>query len=54
MVFRGRRWLRRLAGRPVPEYPGLAMKPSAADKLAGLRDLGEETLFRALGDRLYP
>jgi coenzyme F420 hydrogenase subunit beta len=53
-VFRGRCWLRRIAGRPVPHYPGVPSEPSVADKLAGFRDLGEETLFRALGDRLYP
>jgi len=52
-VLRGRLWLRRLADRPVPDYPGLTLAPSAADKLAGLRDLGEETLFRTLGDLRY-
>lgn len=53
-VFGGRRWLRALAGRPVPEYPGIPTEPSLADKVAGVRDLAEETLFRAVGDRRYP
>jgi coenzyme F420 hydrogenase subunit beta len=53
-VLRGRLWLRRLAGRRVPDYPGLALRPSVGDRLAGLRDHGEETLFRAVGDLRYP
>ncbi len=53
-VFRGRRRLRRLAGRPVPDYPGLHVEPSFADTLAGLRDAVKEAWFRKLGDRRYP
>jgi len=53
-VLRGRLWLRRRAGRAVPDYPGLDLEPSAADRLAGLRDLAEETFFRAVGDLRYP
>ena len=53
-VLRGKLWLRRRAGRAVPDYPGLDLEPSAADRLAGLRDLAEETLFRAVGDLRYP
>jgi len=53
-VLRGRLWLRRLAGHPVPEYPGLRCEPTLADKCAGLRDLSEETLFRAIGDLRFP
>ena len=44
-VLRGKLWLRRRAGRAVPDYPGLDLEPSAADRLAGLRDLAEETLL---------
>lgn len=53
-VLRGRLWLRRLAGRPVPGYPGLGLKATAADKVAGLRDAAEEVLFRTVGDLRYP
>jgi coenzyme F420 hydrogenase subunit beta len=53
-VFRGRRWLRHLAGRPVPHYPGLTLEPTVVDKLAGLRDAAEEALFRKVGDLRYP
>jgi coenzyme F420 hydrogenase subunit beta len=53
-LLRGRLWLRRRAGRPVPDYPGLALGPSTADKLAALRDAAEEKLFRAVGDLRYP
>jgi coenzyme F420 hydrogenase subunit beta len=48
-VLRGRRWLRRLAGRRLPDYPGLDLEPGLTDAAAGIRDLAEETLFRALG-----
>jgi coenzyme F420 hydrogenase subunit beta len=53
-VLRGRLWLRRVTGRPVPQYPGLSVEPTAADKLTGLRDAAEEALFRAVGDLRYP
>ena len=49
-VLRGRLWLRRLAGRPVPDYPGLNVEPSLAEEAAGLRDAAEERLFRTVGD----
>jgi hypothetical protein len=44
----------RRAGLPVPDYPGLALEPAAADKLAALRDASEEALFRSAGDLRYP
>lgn len=52
-VMRGRRWLRQVAGRPVPDYPGLDLHASLHDRVAGVRDLAEETLFRTLGDLRY-
>jgi coenzyme F420 hydrogenase subunit beta len=52
-VLRGRLWLRRLAGRPVPDYPGLDLEPSPSEVTAGLRDAAEEALFRAVGDLRY-
>jgi coenzyme F420 hydrogenase subunit beta len=53
-VFRGRLWLRGLAGRPLPRYPGLATAPSPGDRLSGLRDAARERLYRALGRLRYP
>ncbi|MHB8869885.1 MAG: Coenzyme F420 hydrogenase/dehydrogenase, beta subunit C-terminal domain [Thermoleophilia bacterium] len=52
-VYRGRRWLRALAGRPVPEYPGIPSTASWADRVAGLRDAFRERAFQALGDLRY-
>ena len=51
---RGRLWLRSLARRPVPTYPGLALSASAADRLRGVAALAQERLFRFLVDRRYP
>jgi coenzyme F420 hydrogenase subunit beta len=51
---RGRLWLRALARRPVPEYPGLALAASAADRAHGAADAAQERLFRFLVDRRYP
>jgi len=52
-VLRGRLWLRRVAGRPVPDYPGLDVVASPREKAAGLRDAAEEAWFRAVGDLRY-
>ena len=51
---RGRLWLRTLARRPVPEYPGLALSASAGDRLRGGADAAQERLFRFLVDRSAP
>ena len=51
--FRGRMWLRGLAGRPLPRYPGLRMAPSLREALAGGRDLVHEWLYRGLGRLRY-
>ena len=53
-VCRGRLWLRALAGRRVPAYPGLELSASATDRLRGVADLAQERLFRFLVDRCYP
>jgi coenzyme F420 hydrogenase subunit beta len=51
---RGRLWLRSLARRPVPAYPGLALSASPGDRLRGSADAAQERLFRLLVDRRYP
>jgi len=51
---RGRLWLRSLAGKPVPEYPGLALSASAGDRVLGSADAARERLFRFLVDRRHP
>ena len=53
-VCRGRLWLRSLAGRPLPAYPGLDLEASARDRWLGVADAAEERLFRHLADRRYP
>jgi len=53
-VCRGRLWLRSMARRPLPDYPGLDLAASAGDRLAGAADAAQERLFRFLGDRRYP
>lgn len=40
--YRGRMWLRKLAGRPVPVNPGVDLRPSLGDRWAGIRDLAGE------------
>jgi coenzyme F420 hydrogenase subunit beta len=52
-TFRGRLWLRRLAGRPAPAYPGVRSHLSASDCLAGLADLIKEVVYRIAGDLRY-
>ena len=52
-TLRGRLWLRRLAGRPVPAYPGVPSRLSAGDRLAGLADLTKEMVYRIAGDLRY-
>ncbi len=53
-VLAGRLWLRRLAGRPVPDYPGLDLEVRARDRVLGSADAGRERLYRWLADRRYP
>jgi len=53
-VCRGRFWLRSLAGRPLPDHPGLALSASPSDRLRGVADVARERLFRSLVDRRYP
>jgi coenzyme F420 hydrogenase subunit beta len=53
-VCRGRLWLRSLAGRPVPAYPGLDLTASPQDRRAAIADVAGERLFRFLADRRYP
>jgi coenzyme F420 hydrogenase subunit beta len=53
-VCRGRLWLRSLARQPVPDYPGLDLSASAADRVRGAADAAQERLFRFLVDRRYP
>ncbi len=53
-VCRGRLWLHSLAGRPMPDYPGLALRASASERLGGVADAAHEHLFRLLADRRYP
>ena len=52
-ILRGRLWLRGLAGRRAPRYPGLRMTPSPREALAGGRDLVHEWLYRGLGALRY-
>jgi len=52
-VCRGRLWLRSLAGRPLPAYPGFDLRASARDRWLGVADAAEERLFRYLADRRY-
>lgn len=52
-IYRGRLWLRRLAGRRAPEYPGVQSAASVADKVAGTRNLLSESWFRAVSDLRY-
>jgi len=53
-VLRGRLWLRRVAGRPIPAYPALDLEAGVRDRLLGLSDACRERLFRFLADRRYP
>jgi coenzyme F420 hydrogenase subunit beta len=53
-ICRGRLWLRSLAGRPLPHYPGLESQASAHDRWLGAADAAEERLFRMLADRRFP
>jgi coenzyme F420 hydrogenase subunit beta len=53
-VCRGRLWLRSLAGRPQPAYPGLDLTASPKDRWLGAADAAAERLFRALADRRFP
>ena len=52
-IYRGRRWLRALTGRPLPDYPGVGATASGRDRLAGLKDLVDERVHRLLGDLRY-
>ena len=53
-VCRGRLWLRSLARRPLPDYPGLELSASVGDRLRGVADAAQERLYRALAERRYP
>lgn len=50
----GRLWLRSLAGKPLPSYPGLATSVTPRQRLLGLADAAQERLYRLLADRRYP
>lgn len=52
-VFRGRLWLRQLARRPVPVYPGLATRASAAERMRALADVGSEAFLRLIANVHY-
>ncbi|NLG65588.1 MAG: hypothetical protein GX537_08290, partial [Actinobacteria bacterium] len=52
-VFRGRLWLRQLARRPVPVYPGLATRASAAERMRALADVGSEAFLRLVANVHY-
>lgn len=52
-ICRGRRWLRGLAGRRLPDYPGITNGASLTDKWAGARNLAGELWYRALSDLRY-
>jgi len=51
-ILRGRLWLRQLAGRAAPRYPGLDLGASPSDRVAGIRSLVREAAYRRLGCRL--
>ncbi len=53
-VGRGRSWLRRASGRPVPDYPGIDLVPSPRERLWGFADAARERYHRALVDLRYP
>ena len=53
-ILRGRLWLRSLALRPAPAYPGLALSADPRERLLGVLDAAQERLFRFLADRRYP
>jgi coenzyme F420 hydrogenase subunit beta len=53
-VCRGRLWLRSLAGRPLPAYPGLDLQATSRDRWLGVTDATRERLFRSLADRRFP
>ena len=42
-LYRGRMWLRGLARRSRPHNPGIALRPTASDRWAAVRDLAGET-----------
>ena len=50
----GRFWLRSLAGRPLPRYPGIPGAVTLRHRLLGLKDAGQERLYRVLADLRYP
>lgn len=52
-VFRGRMWLRAVAGGAVPAYPGIDTAASWGDRAAGLRDALRERALRTVGDIRY-
>jgi hypothetical protein len=50
----GRLWLRSLAGKPLPRYPGLPTSVTPRQRLLGLKDAAQERLYRLLADRRWP
>jgi len=54
LIYRGRRWLRQLAGRAVPQYPGVPGVVTTADRLHGARDLARQVFYKTIGDLRYP
>lgn len=52
-IYRGRVWLRRLARRSAPSYPGVVERATWHDKVAGAGNLLEEVVFRSLGQLRY-
>jgi coenzyme F420 hydrogenase subunit beta len=52
--LRGRLWLRRLAGRAVPDYPGLQLSAGPRERLLGLAGAGKELVYRRLAERRFP
>lgn len=53
-ILRGRLALRAAAGRPVPAYPGLDLRPSGRDTAIATLDVARERLYRRLAARVYP
>ena len=50
----GRLWLRSLAAKPLPSYPGVGGTVTTRQRLLALRDAAQERFYRALADRRYP
>jgi hypothetical protein len=53
-VLRGRWWLRRVAGRALPSYPGVDIASSWRDRTGGFVSLGKECVLRCWAGVRYP